>query len=264
MFALSLFKNYQARSIVPKNSLRNGRYQSLVSLRSRGEILSIGRTFHGCTPSSRNTTLARSTQFFRTQGLPRYFRPQSFTLGLRSLRSTEVRSNANVYTAEKDESHPSLFYHIFEDDQNFGHMPVFALSFLESRPSSIRSPAVLGLLPANENSGLDTFIPNDAFVKLLHKTVKEGLIEDEIWVNHAVQTQSGWMHVFDQRNPPPLGRIPDADDILASVRVEEGQIIPETYEPMPSYRLVTSDGVCQLTESLLEKIKASLLEEKRS
>ena len=80
--------------------------------------------------------------------------------GLFVIGSTEVRSNANVYTAEKDESHPSLFYHIFEDDQNFGHMPVFALSFLESRPSSIRSPAVLGLLPASEDSGLGNFITN--------------------------------------------------------------------------------------------------------
>ena len=67
--------------------------------------------------------------------------------------------------------------------------------------------------------------------------------------------------ILDQRNPPPLGRIPDADDILASVRVEEGRMLPETYEPMPSYRLVTSDGVCQLTETLLEKVKAAVIEE---
>ena len=38
-------------------------------------------------------------------------------------------------------------------------------------------------------------------------------------------------------------------------------MLPETYEPMPSYRLVTSDGVCQLTETLLEKVKAAVIEE---
>ena len=64
------------------------------------------------------------------------------------------------YSAEKDETHPSLFYHIFEDDRNFGHVPVFALSFCETRPSSIRSPSVLGLLPASEDSGLGNFITN--------------------------------------------------------------------------------------------------------
>lgn len=101
----------------------------------------------------------------------------------------------------------------------------------------------------------------------------------------------------DTRNIPALGRIGDPDDILGSVRVEEGkvslrsllltpririhvntlgppadhhlhllshrpQIMPETYAPMPSYRVCTGDGVTKLTDGLAERLREVL--ERRS
>jgi hypothetical protein len=82
----------------------------------------------------------------------------------------------------------------------------------------------------------------------------------------------------DERNIPPLNRIGDPDDILASVRVENGkvglylspptvslayrlsllQILAETYQAMPSYRLCTAHGVTQLTEGLASKLQGLL------
>lgn len=73
---------------------------------------------------------------------------------------------------------------------------------------------------------------------------------------------------------PALGRIGDPDDIIASVRVENGevhrsytlcsseklshydliQILADTYQPMPSYRLCTADGVLQLTDGLAARL----------
>jgi len=88
----------------------------------------------------------------------------------------------------------------------------------------------------------------------------------------------------DERNIPPLNRIGDPDDILASVRVEDGkvgpaflspplsfsrlsgpptkhlQIIPETYQAMPSYRVCTAHGITQLTEGLASKLQRLLKE----
>jgi hypothetical protein len=80
-----------------------------------------------------------------------------------------------------------------------------------------------------------------------------------------------------------LNRIGDPDDILASVRVENGkvrshfpspallffclaiqivtrilQILAETYQVMPSYRLCTAHGVTQLTEGLASKLNGLL------
>lgn len=72
---------------------------------------------------------------------------------------------------------------------------------------------------------------------------------DEVQMNGARQLQEGWMHIhgaplchyrprsswtnsgdcraytlLDERNIPPLGRIGDPDDIIASVRVQDGQV----------------------------------------
>ncbi|KAH8112325.1 hypothetical protein DFH11DRAFT_1689897 [Phellopilus nigrolimitatus] len=174
---------------------------------------------------------------------------------------TSSHENGETSVAIKDPSHPSLFYHLFGGELG----SVFALSFLEARPASARSRTVLGLLPAHGleageegESGLNDFMENRKFSALLHEIVKDGLLNDEIWRNNAIQIQSGWMHVFDQRNPPPLGRIPDPDDILASVRVEDSRILVDTYQPMPSYRLCTGDGVCQLTDGLMGRLKSVL------
>ncbi|KAG8960402.1 hypothetical protein FRC03_006561 [Tulasnella sp. 419] len=68
-------------------------------------------------------------------------------------------------------------------------------------------------------------------------------------------------HFIDLRNVPSLGRIGDPDDIIASVMVENGKIIPSTYQPMPSYRLCTGDGLTKLTEGLSKKLQKDLEEE---
>lgn len=62
----------------------------------------------------------------------------------------------------------------------------------------------------------------------------------------------------DQRNPPPMGRIPEPYDIIASVRIEDSRMLTETYQAMPSYRLCTSDGVCLLTDGLMASLRAEL------
>ena len=83
----------------------------------------------------------------------------------------------------------------------------------------------------------------------------------------------------DNRNVPALGRIGDPDDILASVLVRDSKarlnfvhmfhvnslaqtkkILPETYQPMPSYRFCTADGVIQLTPGLAQKLQTTLVQ----
>lgn len=83
----------------------------------------------------------------------------------------------------------------------------------------------------------------------------------------------------DSRNIPALGRIGDPDDIIASVLVQDSkvrsyvpsrgvdllsiplvfdQILPDTYQAMPSYRFCTADGPTQLTEGLAKKLRSIL------
>ncbi|KAK2460788.1 hypothetical protein APHAL10511_007258 [Amanita phalloides] len=99
------------------------------------------------------------------------------------------------------------------------------------------------------------------FRQVLHRAVQDGLREgvDEIQTNRAIQLQNGWMHIQDERNLPAFGRVGDPDDILASVLVENGKILPDTYQAMPAYRLCTSDGVTNLTPGLALKLQSLLI-----
>lgn len=60
-----------------------------------------------------------------------------------------------------------------------------------------------------------------------------------------------------------MGRIGDPDDILATVLVEDSKIQPETYQPMPAYRLCTSDGVTHLSDGLAQRLREMLQDEAR-
>ncbi|KAF9011891.1 hypothetical protein BDQ17DRAFT_1345063 [Cyathus striatus] len=96
-------------------------------------------------------------------------------------------------------------------------------------------------------------------MKLLHNTIKTGLKNDQIHLNGAKQSINGWMHIHDQRSVPVWGPIGDPEDIIASVLVQDSNIIPDTYQPVPSYRLFTQDGMMQLTPSLRNKLHEALL-----
>ncbi|KAF9255249.1 hypothetical protein L218DRAFT_967481, partial [Marasmius fiardii PR-910] len=163
-------------------------------------------------------------------------------------------------TSFPDPSRPDLFYHLVQVSTS--SYPSFAVSFLPTPPPSPESETIIGWLPADEGAGLNDFKENSKFRKILHEAIQAGLREDvdEVQRNGAIQQQSGWMHIHDNRNVPALGRIGDVDDIIATVLVEEGKMLPETYQIMPAYRLVTADGVTQLTPGLSEKLK-SVLEE---
>ncbi|KAJ7057020.1 hypothetical protein C8F01DRAFT_1153096 [Mycena amicta] len=167
-----------------------------------------------------------------------------------------------------DPSRADLHYHLVPPPSPFSaKLPAFALSFLPTAPPS-SSSTILGWLPAaatidGEEVGLNDFKENPHFRSLLHKAIQDGLREqvDEIQINGAAQLGSGWMHIYDDRNIPALGRIGDPDDIIASVLVEDGKMQPDTYQAMPAYRLCTADGPTRLTSGLAQKLR-NLLEER--
>ncbi|KAL1670290.1 hypothetical protein GGF50DRAFT_42901 [Schizophyllum commune] len=201
----------------------------------------------------------------------------------RVFRSTLFRHNSTTSDPQRtfaDPYRPDLFYHFLDPPTPLPdpNLPAYALSFLEKLPSTPHSAAVIGWLPAvagaEGDAGLNDFRENPHFRNLLHRAIREGLEQDvdEVQRNGALQLQAGWMHIhgtsiplhadqqfsLDERNIPALGRIGDPDDIIASVLVEDGRILPETYQPMPAYRVVTADGVVQLSEGLAQKLKELL------
>jgi len=199
----------------------------------------------------------------RKSHLDSYFLPTNQNRALQRRFTTASELPSSSFS---DPDRPELFYHLFDPPTPVSSSaPVFALSFLPSPPDSVESSTVIGWLPASapgdaDEAGLNDFVENPKFREVLHEAIRSGLEDgvDDIQINGAVQTQQGWMHIHDNRNIPALGRIGDPDDIIASVRVENGKIMAETYQPMPSYRLCTSDGVLQLTEGLAQRLKEVL------
>ncbi|PVF96935.1 hypothetical protein CPB86DRAFT_735811 [Serendipita vermifera] len=162
----------------------------------------------------------------------------------------------------------NLYYHLIKAPKTFETTTnnVFAISYLDEAPATIHSSTILGTLPAfekeseQEEPGINDFKENSLFLELMHDTIKKALQEegDEVITAEAVKRGSGWLHIQDERNVPPLGRIGDPDDIIASVMVENGKILPETYQRMPSYRLFTADGPPQLSRGLAQRLQAAL------
>ncbi|EAU84131.1 hypothetical protein CC1G_08672 [Coprinopsis cinerea okayama7 len=171
---------------------------------------------------------------------------------------------------------PDVYYHLQVPPTPFSATEgVYAVSFLDE-PGVVREVdgvvvgwvgvGGVGELAASPAGGgkkegeiWREFRENPVFRSLLHETVYAALRDgvDDVWVGAAKQVGSGWMHVHDQRNPPPLGRIGDPDDIIGTVLVEDGVVKADTYQPMPSYRFWTKDGLMMLTDGLRERLVQS-------
>ncbi|KAK9432249.1 hypothetical protein V1505DRAFT_354085 [Lipomyces doorenjongii] len=101
-----------------------------------------------------------------------------------------------------------------------------------------------------------TFRPNLAFLPIMHTAVAENIMNDQLFISIAATYPDNYMAIYDLRNPPVYGRIPEVQDILGMVRVDsEGAILPGTYEKNNMYRLVTNDGICRFSDYLLGKIR---------
>ncbi|MEV0130137.1 hypothetical protein AB0H83_16970 [Dactylosporangium sp. NPDC050688] len=126
--------------------------------------------------------------------------------------------------------------------------------------------AVVGLLAVGvDGPGAlqpDHFEENPAFVRFLHE-----VIADDIFVVHGLREQAeevgghGWVDVLDARTPDPAGDVPE-HDVIGSVEVRDGVLVPMSYRPNEHHRLLTEHGFFQLPEelemSLLKRLHATM------
>ncbi|BEI84067.1 hypothetical protein CcaverHIS002_0406710 [Cutaneotrichosporon cavernicola] len=143
--------------------------------------------------------------------------------------------------ATRDPAHPHLYYHPYAQR--------IALSFLPNPPPT-KSSTVIGSLPATPRSWI-----------VLHAAIKDGLekgADERIMYEAEMRPGDGYMTLTDERAVPPQGRIGETEDLIGSVFVKDGKIVASTYEPFPSYRLVTSNGVLTLSDGLDKHVLAFL------
>ncbi|WPH00972.1 Hypothetical protein R9X50_00380600 [Acrodontium crateriforme] len=75
--------------------------------------------------------------------------------------------------------------------------------------------------------------------------------------------RGGYIHVADMRNPPDYGRVAWPEDIFGSLELDgEGQFVDGNgrYQEAGTYRIVTNEGILDLSPYLREKLVARLME----
>jgi hypothetical protein len=105
------------------------------------------------------------------------------------------------------------------------------------------SPAAGGEVTA------DNIIINPAFVALLQDFIARTAPTDPGFARAAREQVDGWIYVIDRRTPTPLGNVP-AEDILGGFEVRQGVLVPGSYQPMKSHRIVSARGMFQLDRFL--------------
>lgn len=145
---------------------------------------------------------------------------------------------------------------------------------------------------SSEEIAPENFVDNREFISFLHNVVKDNISRDQELVHQALIQKDGWLNIADKRSPtyanrvchavrtsvwrpprdlsatrikrltyvlwaPCSSQVPDPEDIVGSVRLENGKMLPETYQPMPVHRLVTRNGLFKLSDPLMDALKAA-------
>ncbi|KAF9173964.1 hypothetical protein BGX21_001890 [Mortierella sp. AD011] len=176
-----------------------------------------------------------------------------------------IRFQSTQSQAIRDQSYPyPLYYHLLPQPSSStsatsssDEQPLsYAVSFLPTFPH--HNYQIIGFLTHDKIGDLhatpNKFTENEVFNTVLHTVIQNNLDKDPL-VLPVLQLQlEGWTHITDYRNPAPHGRIPLPEDIFGSVQIIDGVIQPSTYQRMPTHRIVSSNGVFQLSEYLHEKL----------
>ncbi|KAJ2850356.1 hypothetical protein IWW36_001973 [Coemansia brasiliensis] len=142
---------------------------------------------------------------------------------------------------------------------------VSALRFPGKAPESSSqqsNDSIIGWIRASAQIAADpqaqispqSFIENRQFWPLVLGVLENHVHEDPELQAQAAFQKTGWMNIADGRNPPPLGRTGNAEDILGCVLVKDKAMVPGTFQSNWAHRPVTTDGLFQLPKYLHTKL----------
>lgn len=79
--------------------------------------------------------------------------------------------------------------------------------------------------------------------------------DDPVLQAMAAAQDSGHLHIADEKNPPPFGRIPYPEDIIGTLRIEHGKLVKDSFKPMrEAYRPISGNGFVKLSAYLEQKL----------
>jgi len=112
--------------------------------------------------------------------------------------------------------------------------------------------SIIGMFRAPESGppviSQETFSRNGVFVDLMHTVIKREAPILSAYLAQAARVRSGPVYVIDRRAAEDTTIQPE--DTFGAFEARNNQIIPESYEPNPTHRLLSDRGFFQLQEEL--------------
>ncbi|MFT7584229.1 MAG: hypothetical protein ACI9EW_000645 [Cellvibrionaceae bacterium] len=143
-----------------------------------------------------------------------------------------------------------LFVYTFHHEGNV-HRALSVLNPATVGDQGIPTESVLGeinaLLPSMTP---DQFEANDAFLDILHQTVQKEIADIPEYREQARVFGTGVLPIMDLRAGKITGESTD-EDMIGQFIIRTGNILPDSYIPNSSYKLLTDNGPIQL-HSILE------------
>lgn len=107
-----------------------------------------------------------------------------------------------------------------------------------------------------EEVNTTNFEDNDEFLSVLHSKIGLDVHNDFAFIVEAGTFANSYMPIYDFREIPSYGRVPEVDNIFGYVHVNElGKIIPGSYEPNSMYRLCNGAGLPRLSDYLYDSVR---------
>ncbi len=175
----------------------------------------------------------------------------------------QIQSNKRFYTQLT--TNPHLYLHDISEIESDQNTKILSLS-------PLRNSIPIGLININiendkakEDLALtpNSFVPKTSlpnttklFLDILHNVLLNNIHNDSIFSSLAINFKTQFMPIYDLRNPPNYGRIPEIDDIFGYVWIDkDGNIVKDTYAKNDNYRLVNSNGGINLTDDMNKLVK---------
>jgi hypothetical protein len=104
----------------------------------------------------------------------------------------------------------------------------------------------------------DSFVPNEAFARILHHVVARHAPDLPALRTEAARLGTGSVFVVDLRTETPEGPVPP-EDVLGYFVVAAGQVVAGSYHDNPEHRLFTNRGPVRLEAELHRQLVAELV-----
>lgn len=116
------------------------------------------------------------------------------------------------------------------------------LSMMDPSQNEFNIKAILGFLKESDKGIIhENIIYNPEFVTLFHKIIVLNALKTQQDIPALAIQSDGFVYITDQR--VKRNGKDDPEDIIGSFEVINGNLMPLSYSPNPSYKLVSENGL---------------------